>query len=77
MMRLVVWMVLFAAPVGAQKFYPDDPLLVDDDKLDVANQPAEIELSADPAAGAADGSRPGWGPGGRITSAGCPESKPA
>ncbi len=38
-------MVLFAAPVGAQKFYPDDPLLVDDDKLDVPAKPAEIELS--------------------------------
>jgi len=38
-------MVLLAAPLGAQKFYPDDPLYVDDDKLDVATKPAEIELS--------------------------------
>lgn len=29
----------------AQKFYADDPHLVDDDELDVREQPAEIELS--------------------------------
>ncbi len=28
-----------------RKFYPDDPLLVDDDTLDVPEEPAEIELS--------------------------------
>lgn len=35
-----------ASSVEAQKkFYPDDPLQVDDDKLDVPEQPNEIELS--------------------------------
>ena len=28
-----------------RKFYPDDPLLVDDDTLDVPEEPAEVELS--------------------------------
>lgn len=36
----------FAPRLEAQKkFYPDDPLKVDDDQLDVPEQPAEIELS--------------------------------
>ena len=34
-----------AASLPGQKFYPDDPLVVDDDKLDVPEKPAEIELS--------------------------------
>ncbi len=39
--------VCLATPSGAQppKFYPDDPLLVDDDRLDVPHEPEEIELS--------------------------------
>ena len=28
-----------------RKFYPDDPLLVDNDQLDVPDEPAEIALS--------------------------------
>ena len=28
-----------------RKFYPDDPLLVDDDTIDVPDEPAEIDLS--------------------------------
>ena len=36
---------LVAAWVEAQKFYPDDPVLVDNDKLDVPVKPREIELS--------------------------------
>ncbi len=36
---------LGAAQVEAQKFYPDDPLLTDNDKLDVPEKPEEIELS--------------------------------
>ncbi len=34
-----------AAPVVAQKFYPDDPLLIDHDDLDTPTMPTEIELS--------------------------------
>ena len=36
-----------AVPSGAQqpKFFPDDPVLVDDDRLDVPVEPAEIALS--------------------------------
>ena len=39
--------VCLAAASGAQqpKFYPDDPMLVDDDRLDVPQAPEEIELS--------------------------------
>ena len=37
---------LLTLPQAQQpKFYPDDPLLVDDDRLDVPEEPAEIELS--------------------------------
>ncbi len=37
---------LVALPQAQQpKFYPDDPLLVDDDRLDIPEEPAEIELS--------------------------------
>jgi hypothetical protein len=36
--------LLLAAPVAAQRFFPDDPLLVDRDDLDVP-EPGEVELS--------------------------------
>jgi len=36
--------LLLASPAAAQKFYPDDPLLVDRDDLDVP-EPGEVELS--------------------------------
>ena len=37
---------IWSSPAAQQrKFYPDDPLLVDDDTLDVPERPAEIELS--------------------------------
>lgn len=35
---------LSSVPAGAQKFYPDDPLLVDHDDMDVP-KPGEVELS--------------------------------
>ena len=39
-------LVLQAAPWGQErKFYPDDPLLVDNDRLDVPAEPVEIALS--------------------------------
>ena len=39
-------MLLQAAPWAQErKFYPDDPLLVDNDMLDVPDEPAEIALS--------------------------------
>ena len=39
-------MLLQAAPWAQErKFYPDDPLLVDNDMLDVPDEPAEISLS--------------------------------
>jgi hypothetical protein len=43
----VEWMLLLlmAFPPEAQKFYPDDPVLVDGALLDVAEKPAELELS--------------------------------
>ena len=38
--------VLSALPAAQQpKFFPDDPLLADDDMLDVAAEPVEIDLS--------------------------------
>lgn len=47
---IVALMLLLPALVFSQggkggKFYPDDPLQVDNDELDVPEQPAEIELS--------------------------------
>ena len=42
---VLIVLTLMAVPAAAQKFYPDDPLLVDDDELDVPEKPAEIELS--------------------------------
>ena len=36
---------LVVTEVQPRKFYPDDPLLVDDDTTDVPDEPAEIELS--------------------------------
>ena len=36
---------LAATDAAAQKFFPDDPMLVDDDELDVPEKPEEIELS--------------------------------
>ena len=44
---LVARLVLLQAASWAQerKFYPDDPLLVDNDMLDVPDEPAEIALS--------------------------------
>ena len=45
---ITIGLVLAAlVTTGAQQrgFYPDDPLLVDDDKLDVPDAPAEIALS--------------------------------
>ncbi|MDP6580746.1 MAG: hypothetical protein QF681_08825, partial [Vicinamibacterales bacterium] len=44
---LVIGVALLAAVPRAQerKFYPDDPLVADNDKLDVPDEPAEIELS--------------------------------
>jgi hypothetical protein len=42
---LVLSLVLLSSSGEAQKFYPDDPLQVDNDKHDVPEQPAEIELS--------------------------------
>jgi hypothetical protein len=42
---LVLLLGVGALPVEAQKFYTDDPYLVDDDELDIADQPAELELS--------------------------------
>ncbi len=43
---LALTVVLLASPEAQQrKFYPDDPLLFDNDKLDVPEPPAEIELS--------------------------------
>ena len=37
---------IWSSPAAQQlKFYPDDPLLVDNDTLDVPDRPAEIELS--------------------------------
>jgi len=43
----VVGVALLQATSGAQerKFYPDDPLLADNDMLDVPDEPAEIALS--------------------------------
>jgi hypothetical protein len=38
-------LLLLAIPPESQKFYPDDPLLVDDALLDVPEKPAELELS--------------------------------
>ena len=37
--------VFLSSLLEAQKFYPDDPLLADNDKLDVPEKPEEIELS--------------------------------
>ncbi|MFQ5793395.1 MAG: hypothetical protein ACE5JI_23230, partial [Acidobacteriota bacterium] len=37
--------VLGPQPVRAQKFYPDDPLLDDNDRLETPGKPAELELS--------------------------------
>ena len=34
-----------SSSLEAQKFYPDDPLLADNDKVDVPEKPEEIELS--------------------------------
>jgi hypothetical protein len=42
--KLVILTVLVAAPAWAQKFYPDDPILVDRDDLPI-DKPGEIELS--------------------------------
>jgi len=44
---LVVGLMLLQVAPWAQerKFYPDDPLLVDNDRLDVPAEPAEIALS--------------------------------
>ena len=36
---------LVVTQVQPRKFYPDDPLLVDDDTIDVPDEPAEIDLS--------------------------------
>ena len=50
-MRTVITAIItslsLALPLAAQerKFYPDDPLLVDNDMLDVPAEPAEISLS--------------------------------
>ena len=38
-------LVSLSSSLEAQKFYPDDPLLADNDKLDVPEKPEEIELS--------------------------------
>jgi hypothetical protein len=38
-------LLLIAMPPEAKKFYPDDPVLVDDALLDVAEMPAELDLS--------------------------------
>ncbi len=38
-------LLLIAMPPEAGKFYPDDPVLVDSALLDVAEKPAELELS--------------------------------
>ncbi|HSR49377.1 MAG TPA: hypothetical protein VLV83_01035 [Acidobacteriota bacterium] len=54
MKHLASLILIFSLLMGAAwaqarqgpKFYPDDPLLHDNDRLDVARQPAEIELSA-------------------------------
>ena len=44
---MAIWLVLGAATrLDAQRFYPDDPMLEDDDRLvDVVVQPEEVELS--------------------------------
>ena len=43
---LVGLALMYAAPSAQEpKFYPDDPLLVDNDRLDVPAEPAEISLS--------------------------------
>ena len=44
---LILGLLLLQAALSAQaqKFYPDDPLLVDKDRLDVPAEPAEIALS--------------------------------
>jgi hypothetical protein len=44
MYKLVVLIALLAVPASAQKFYPDDPILVDKDDLPI-DKPEEIELS--------------------------------
>ena len=43
----IITSLILALPLAAQerKFYPDDPLLVDNDTLDVPDEPAEISLS--------------------------------
>ncbi|HEY7699502.1 MAG TPA: hypothetical protein VIE88_13860, partial [Vicinamibacteria bacterium] len=38
-------LLLVAIPPEVPKFYPDDPVLVDDALLDVVEKPAELELS--------------------------------
>jgi len=38
-------LLLIAMPPEAKKFYPDDPVLVDDALLDVPEKPAELDLS--------------------------------
>ena len=48
-MTRIAWLTavvaMGASALDAQKFYPDDPHLVDDEELDVRTQPAEVELS--------------------------------
>ena len=39
-------LLLIAMPPETRKFFPDDPVLVDDALLDVPENPAELDLSA-------------------------------
>ena len=41
----LVFTMLVVTEAQHRKFYPDDPLLVDDDTIDVPDEPAEIDLS--------------------------------
>ena len=41
----LMFTTLVVTQVQPRKFYPDDPLLVDDDTIDVPDEPAEIDLS--------------------------------
>ncbi len=38
-------LVVVAAQEAGPKFYPDDPLLSDNDRVDTPAQPSEVELS--------------------------------
>ena len=45
LLALTVLCLTLSPSAQERKFYPDDPLLVDNDTLDVPDQPAEIALS--------------------------------